>query len=59
MTKVSKSLAQPLDAESNQTVLQRLPSRPAEIAALQEAQRQRTAATTYNYLFSSEVKAPD
>src|SRR4051812_18506491 len=32
---------------------------PEQGAALEEAQRLRTAMSTYNYLFSSELKAPD
>jgi hypothetical protein len=58
MTKRSKTLAQALDAEASQAILQGLPSRPEQVAAL-EAHRLRTATSTYNYLFSSELRAPD
>jgi hypothetical protein len=59
MTRRSKSPVQALDAKESQAILQGLPSRPDQVADVEEAERQRTATSTYNYLFSSELKTPD
>jgi hypothetical protein len=55
-----KKPIEPLDENLAETITEqaRRSSRD-ELAALEKAERVRTSANAYNYLFSSELKAPD
>jgi hypothetical protein len=57
MKKWNRSPRQDLDAKASQEQ-QNLRSDPERIAVLEKAEKLRTAANVYNYLFSSELKPP-
>lgn len=60
MTRSATTLGQDtIPTATNPPALQGPRSRPEQVAAFAEAERQRTATSTYDYLFSTELKAPD
>jgi hypothetical protein len=60
MSKPASSVGQDtIPSATTRPALQGPRSRPEQVAAFAEAERQRAATSTYQYLFSTELKAPD